>query len=154
MANVTNLSAGSNSSLAVGSSELKIYRHTIDFADAVAEGLATTEYVTVFTFPADTYYEILAVEVIDALSLGAGARIDLGDAGDDDEYVTNATTLTAGTRLTLTADTKKLQNAASEIRLKVTGATIASGVISVIVQAGNLAPLANAKFPTPTVVGS
>jgi len=150
MANVTTLSAGSNNSLAIGTSVPKTYKFEVDIADAVTAGLLTTEYVTVFTFPADTYLEILNIEVTTACSLGAGARIDVGDTTDDDEFVTNATTLTAGTNLTLTADSVKTLVAADEIRLKVTGGTIASGVISFVVRATDISPRLNAKAPTYT----
>jgi len=151
MANVTTLSAGSNSALSKGLRTVNVYEHTIDIADAVAEGLLTTEYVTVFSFPADTWYKILAIEVVDALSLGGSARIDVGDADDFDEYVTNATTLTAGTRLTLTADNEKYQNSAAEIRLKVTGDAIASGTISFVVLAADTSSNANASYPARNV---
>jgi len=154
MANVTSLVAGSGTGISAGVRNIRTVRHSIDIADAVTEGLLTTEYVTVFSFPADTYYKVLAVEVVEACSLGAGARLDVGDADDDDEYVTNATTLTAGTKLTLTADTEKLQDAASEIRLKVTGGTIASGVVSFILLVGDISPNVNAAFPTAPVVGA
>jgi len=149
MANVTTLACGGSTVVVPGSKPMDIHWE-IDIAEAVTAGLATTEYVTVFSFPADTYYKIKQIEVVEALSLGAGARIDVGDAADDDEYVTNATTLTAGTNLTLTSDNEKYQGSAAEIRLKVTGGTIATGKLRFVVEVGSMVRNANATEPTYT----
>lgn len=146
MANVTNLKKGSGNVL-VSSAAPEVIKHEIDIADAVREGLATTEYVTVLDLPADTYIQIKQIEIVESLSLGAGARIDVGDSTDDDEFVTNATTLTAGTNLTLTADVEKTLTSADEIRLKVTGGTIASGIIRFVVEAQDLSRVAPSKEP-------
>lgn len=127
MANVTTLKLGGSSNVGTGFvTGMEYYVHEIDIAEAVAAGLATTEYVEVVTLPADSFLDILQVEVVDALSLGTGARIDLGDSADDDRFVTNATTLTAGTNLTLAVN-RFAYGSANSLRLKVTGATIASG---------------------------
>ena len=129
MANVTTLKLGGATNVGTGFiSGFEYFVHEIDIADAVAAGLATTEYVEVVSLPADTVLDVVQVEVVTSLSLGAGARIDLGDSIDDDEFVTNATTLTAGTNLTLAA-TRFVYSAADSLRLKVTGGTIASGKI-------------------------
>jgi hypothetical protein len=130
MANVTTLKKGGTSGTVFPERPVSIVTHEIDIATAVAAGLATTELVTVATIPADTYFKLLQVEVVTALSLGANARIDLGDGTDDDEFVSNATTLTAGTNLTITKDSFTAGgtlSAADSLLLKVTGDTLASG---------------------------
>lgn len=131
MANVTTLAMGGTTNVAVGNSVgSNLMKFEVDIAEAVTAGLATTEYVVVVNIPADTYFQLRQVEVVETLSLGAGARIDIGDSVDDDEFVTNATTLTAGTNLTLLKS--NLSNGdvtptAETLRLKVTGGTIATG---------------------------
>ena len=132
MANVTTLAKGGTANTGISSKAPQIVTHEVNIASAVTAGLATTEYVVVTNIPADTYFRLLQVEVVTALSLGAGARIDLGDSADDDEFVSNATTLTAGTNLTLLkgdGSSGDVYTAADTLRLKVTGGTIASGVL-------------------------
>lgn len=80
--------------------------------------------------PADTYLTVEQVEVVTALSLGAGARIDVGDSASATVFVNNATTLTAGTNLTVASvkgSSGNVYTAADTIRVKVTGGTIATG---------------------------
>lgn len=132
MSNVTTLAAGGTSGIAKGAVAPVIVKHEIDIADAVAAGLATTEYVVVTNIPADTYFRLLQAEVVDAVVLGSGARIDLGDSADPDEFVSNASTLTAGTNLTLIkgdGSSGDVYTAADTLRLTVTGAGIVSGKI-------------------------
>lgn len=129
MTNVTTLKKGGTA----GSSGYGIpnyVKHEVDIAAAVTAGLATTEQITVTDIPADVDFQLLQVEVVEDLSLGAGARIDIGDNTDDDEFVTNATTLTAGTNLTLLKNDLtggRVTAAADALKVKVTGATIATG---------------------------
>ena len=80
--------------------------------------------------------------------------MDIGDAGNDDLYVSNATTLTADTELTITSTNRKAYKAAGSIRLKVTGGTIASGKIGFTALIGKIPLVANAAFPTAPVVGA
>jgi hypothetical protein len=133
MANVTTLASGSTTGVGPsGTKSLRVWQHEIDIADFVTAGGLTTEYAVVVNIPADTYFTLEQVEVVDALSLGAGARIDIGDSADDDEFVTNATTLTADTNLTLAkvnGSSGNVYTAADTLRLKITGGTIASGVL-------------------------
>lgn len=126
MANVTTLAIGGTVNTAYGQTGLEIVKHEIDIAEAVSAGLATTDYVVAINIPANTHLYVYQANVVDALSLGAGARIDIGDSADDDRFVTNATTLTAGTNLTLAAG-QFFYGTANTIRVKVTGGTIASG---------------------------
>lgn len=147
MSNVTTLAKGGTSGVAGETIGIRRWTHEIDIADAVAAGLATTEYVVVVNIPADTYFTLEQVEVVTALSLGAGARIDIGDSADDDEFVSNATTLTAGTNLTLAkvnGSSGNVYTAADTLRLKVTGGTIASGLLrfaGTIMPTGRNAPM-------------
>lgn len=130
MANVTTLAKGGTSGVAGDTVGPQRWTHEMDIAQMVAAGLLTTEYGVVMNIPADTYFTLEQVEVVTALSLGAGARIDIGDSADDDEFVSNATTLTAGTNLTLlkvNGSSGNVYTAADTLRMKVTGGTIASG---------------------------
>lgn len=130
MANVTTLAKGGTGVAALANAEFPvIIKHEVDVAEAVAAGLATTEYVVVTNIPADTYFRLLQVEVVETVSLGGSARLDLGDSADDDEFVSNATTYTAGTNLTLLkgdGSSGDVYTAADTLRLKVTGLGVAS----------------------------
>jgi len=133
MANVTTLASGGTTGVGpLGLIAPRRWTHEIDIADFVTAGGLTTEYAVVINIPVDTYFTLEQVEVVTALSLGAGARIDIGDSADDDEFVSNATTLTAGTNLTLikvNGSSGNVYTAADTLRLKITGGTIASGVL-------------------------
>jgi hypothetical protein len=142
MANVTSLAKGGTANSPATNRAPNIVTHEVNIASAVAAGLATTEYVVVTNIPADTYFRLLQVEVVTSLSLGAGARIDLGDSADDDEFVSNATTLTAGTNLTLLkgdGSSGDVYTAADTLRLKVTGGTLASGILRFVWLQGDTA---------------
>jgi len=149
MANVTSLALGSTVGVAGETIGIQRWEHEISIAALVTAGLLTTEYAVVLNVPADTYLTLEQVEVVDALSLGAGARIDIGDSADDDEFVSNATTLTAGTNLTLikvNGSSGNVYTAADTIRLKVTGGTIASGKLrfaGTIMSTARNAPMTN-----------
>jgi hypothetical protein len=130
MANVLTKAKGGSIAGPLSNQTIQIVKHELDIADFVAAGGATTELFRVVTIPADTYFKLLQVEVVDALSLGGSARIDIGDSADDDEFVSNATTLTAGTNLTLAkqnGSSGDVYTAADHISVKVTGAAIATG---------------------------
>lgn len=128
MADVTTKAAGGTDTTTGKGGE--VLTHVLDIADFVAAGGATTEQFRAVNIPAKSVARLLAVEVTEALSLGTGARVDIGDSTDDDEFVTNATTLTAGTFLTLLKNdtTQGLFNStADSIEAKITGGTIATG---------------------------
>lgn len=129
MANVTTLAKGGTVGFSGNGYSPVVVHHEIDIADAVAAGLATTQYIVVANLPADTFFELEQVEVVDTVVLGGSARIDIGDSADDDEFVSNATTYTAGTNLTLLKNNGSSGNvytAADSLRLKLTGDAIAS----------------------------
>lgn len=104
--------------------------HEIDIADTAAT-VTTGGYTVVMNIPADTYFTLEQVEVVTALSLDASSsRVDIGDSADDDEFVSNATTLTAGTNLTLikvNGSSGNVYTAADTLRLKLTGDKMAGG---------------------------
>lgn len=130
MANVTTFKAGGSTAGALGQRGNNVFTHELDIADFVTAGGLTTELFRMVTIPANTYFQLRQVEVVTALSLGAGARIDIGDSADDDEFVSNATTLTAGTDLTLlksNGSSGDVYTAADHISVKITGGTIATG---------------------------
>jgi len=147
MANVTTKAAGGTSSAGINGGKFKY--HEIDIAELVTSGLATTEYAVVVNIPADSFFRLHQVEVVTALSLGAGARIDIGDSADDDEFVTNASTLTAGTNLTLLKNdgsSGSVYGAADTLRLKVTGGTIATGKLRFVYELDSTARNAATTF--------
>lgn len=133
MATITGLNTGDSEVFGVGKGQVEIVKHEISIADMVTAGLVTTDEVNAIIIPADTLLEDMQVEIVDAsLSLGAGARIDVGDSTADTTYVNNATTLTLGTMLTIATQTKYYA-ATDTITVKVTGGTIASvGTIRIV----------------------
>ena len=133
MSNVTTLKLGGSSNVATGNIKggMDFYSHEIDVAAAVAAGFATTDYIEVVTAPADSFLELKQIEITKDVVLGATSRIDIGDSGDMDRFVTNATTYTAGTVFTL-AVSERGYNSADSLRLKLTGAGVATGKIRFI----------------------
>lgn len=148
MANVTSKAKGGSVGATQSNAPVQIVKHELDIADFVAAGGLTTELFRVATFPADTFFNLLQVEVVTDLSLGAGARIDIGDSADDDEFVSNATTLTAGTNLTLlknNGSSGEVYTAADHLSVKVTGGTIATGKLRFVWLQGDAARNAPAE---------
>jgi len=133
MANVTTLGKGGTSGSALANAEYPvIVKHEIDIADAVTAGVTTGGYVDIVEVPADTYFQFLQAEIVTALDLDSGAsdQVDIGDDTDDDQFVAIATTLTAGTNLTVaTADGSygKVYTTGETVRLKLTGDKLAGG---------------------------
>lgn len=129
MANQTTLALG-GSSYVIGQDVPRKWSHEIDIADA-AGTVTTGGYTVVINIPADTKFTLEQVEVVEAISLDASSsRIDIGDSADDDEFVSNATTLTAGTNLTLLKNNGSSGNvytSADTLRLKLTGDKMAGG---------------------------
>lgn len=147
MANVTTLAAGGSTGVAISKGKFK--QHEIDIADFVSAGGATTNYAVVVNIPADSYFRLHQAEVVTALSLGGSARIDIGDSADDDEFVSNATTLTAGTNLTLLKNdgsSGSVYGAADTLRLKITGDAVATGVIRFVYELDSTARVAPTSF--------
>lgn len=122
---------GSTAGPATSNRAPQIVTHEINIADYAAivttGGLAQVLYI-----PADTYFRLLRVEYVTAISLDSGGsgRIDIGDAADDDEFVSNSTTFTAGTDPTLLkgdGSSGDCYTAADAISLKLTGDKLAGG---------------------------
>ncbi len=133
MANQTNLALG-GSTVAVANQGPTKWTHEINMADVTS---LTTEYTVVLNIPADTYFTLEQVEVVTTLDLDSGAsdRVDIGDSADDDEFVSNATTLTAGTNLTLLKNNGSSGNvytAADTLRLKLTGNKVGSTATGIL----------------------
>ena len=129
MATITTLSRGGDTTVPAGQLQSTVLK--LDFVDLIADftdaGGVTTDSVKIMDIPADTFVEVLAIEVIGAsISLGAGARIDVGDTGSATRYVSNASTVTNGTNLTI-ALIPYLYTAADTLLVKITGGTIADG---------------------------
>lgn len=133
MTNVTSSppAVGGTSGVAVGvNGGPRKWTNEIDIAD-YADTVTTGGYIVVLNVPADTTYTLDNVECVTAVSLDAATnRVDIGDSADDDEFVSNAATLTAGTNLTLLKTTGSVVGAnpsADSIRLKLTGDKLAGG---------------------------
>jgi hypothetical protein len=147
MANITTLKSGGSTTHTGG-----VLHHEIDVADFVAAGGVTTDTCEVVTIPADSLFKLWQVEVIDAVVLGGSARIDIGDTADDDEFVTNATTYTAGTNLTLLKNEGTpgaVYTAANALRVKFTGDGIATGKLRFVYELKSTKRNAPAETITP-----
>lgn len=134
MATFTNTRAGGTVAGYHGNVGNDIFKHEIDIADALTNNSTATtgDQFAVVTVPADSFFELLQVENATALDLDSGSsqRIDVGDGTDDDEFLTNITTETAGTNHTITKQTftgGQVISAADTMYLKLTGDKITAG---------------------------
>jgi len=132
MANITTLAlGGSTGPVGATGPSPTVWTHEINLADAAAT-VTTGGLIRVVNCPADSVFTLDRVEIVTAVSLDSGAsgRIDVGDSADDDEFVSNHTTFTAGTDATLlktTGSTVGAYTSADHISLKVTGDKLAGG---------------------------
>lgn len=132
MANVTSLATLGTSDGSAGSKTVPVLTHTVNIADAVTAGLLTTEQVVMINIPAGSIFKFYGL--VNQTAITGVTRFDLGDSGDDDLYVSNGATFTSGFVYTRTGEaaiasttlTEKLYTSADTIRLKVTGASLAS----------------------------
>lgn len=131
MTAVTTLKKGGSVGVAAGAREVQIWDHEIKIETAIAAGLATTDYVELFSVPANTFVKVLHLENVTALSMGSGPAISLGDAGSATRFVNASSTVTLGGDHTL-ATSELLYTSAGSIRLTLTGGTLASGTIRVV----------------------
>lgn len=148
----TNRSIGpaATTTLGLGSDRLPAFQtihFEIDMAnvalDVTAGTFVSADQYVVMALPRYTQIQSIQATCVTALSLGAGARIDLGDltANSATFYVSNATTLTAGTTLTQAVTTNPLYYygaAADQLLLKITGATIATGILRIAIVVADL----------------
>lgn len=136
MTNSTTYRFGGDDLVSIGQDKTAVIGGTFDIAN-VAATVTTGGYAEILAIPANTFFEILAMENVSAISIDSGSsnRVDLGDGDDDDLYVTNATTATAGydyvmtgaSTLSSTAKIFKLYSSAGSIRLKLTGDKLGGG---------------------------
>ena len=145
----TNYTQGSNSTISTGKDlHSVVLKHEIDIASLVAnQNIQNADSVEIFAIPANTVLEDFRAQIITNFSLGAGARLDLGDGANALAYVNNASTLTADTWLTqVSASVPVLYSAAGSLRMKVTGGTIATGKIRFVAKLADY----TRKAPTTT----
>ena len=136
MANVTNQRVGGDTNT-MGSSvrRVEIVTKEIDIAEAVADGLATTQLIQVLKVPANTYVEVLQAINASELDLGGSPDVEFGDTiygglGDDDRYVAAMTSEADGNVHTLTASAGGfMYNLPAMISAKITGDDLVSGKI-------------------------
>lgn len=133
MTNVTSTppALGGTSGVAVGAGPgLRLWTNEINLADH-ATTLTTGGYIVVYNIPADTWFSVENAEIVTTLDADATTeRLDLGDSADDDEWVSNHSTATAGTNLTLIkrdGSAGFVNPSADTLRLKVTGDKLAGG---------------------------
>lgn len=130
MANVTTLKSGGTEFTPFGKMPRAVQKWNIDIAKAVAAGLATTEYVVVFDVPAKSKVVIHSLHNETALSMGSSPAISLGDAASATRFVNAATAVTAGTYHTV-ATSEFTYATGGQVRLTLTGGTLASGLLAV-----------------------
>ena len=131
MTNITTTAKGgaSTGNTSVGQAPV-IVTHEINIAD-IAATVTTGGYATIVNIPDNTYFQFLQAECVTTVSLDASSsRVDIGDVADDDQFVSNASTLTAGTVLTIATPTGSpglVYDTTEAIRLKLTGDKMAGG---------------------------
>lgn len=110
----------------------RIVKISLDIADVAST--VTTGGLVKYILPADTYFQFLNATARTALSLDSASsgRVDIGDQDDDDQYVTNQTTYTAGTRFTIASGGNTHSDglvvaAADFLAVKLTGDKLAGG---------------------------
>lgn len=144
----TNRSKGpaATTGVGLGADRLPAYQtihYEIDMANVALDVTAGTfvsadQYVAI-ALPAFTTLVGLQAICVTALSLGAGAAVSIGDTGSGTRFVNGASTLTAGTVLTqaVTANPLKFYSAGDQLLITITGATIASGVLRLVITVGD-----------------
>lgn len=131
----------------LGADRLPAYHtihYEIDMANVALDVTAGTfvsadQYVAI-ALPAFTELKALQAICVTALSLGAGAAISIGDTGSGTRFVNGASTLTAGTVLTqaVTTNPLKFYSVGDQLLISITGATIATGVLRLIIVVGDM----------------
>jgi hypothetical protein len=122
---------GSTGLVAAGITQpVRLVKIELDVADVAAT--VTTGGLVKYILPANTYFQFLYAEAVTTLDLDSSTsdRVDIGDASDDDQYVSNATTLTAGTAFTIATSTHTdglVTGAADFLSVKLTGNKLAGG---------------------------
>jgi len=123
---------GSTGTVSSGDSQpVRIVKVELDVAD-VAALVTSGGLATIMTLPANTYFQFLYAEAVTTIDLDSSTsdRVDIGDDSDDDQYVTNQTTLTAGTAFTIATPTHTdglVTGAADSVTVKLTGDKLAGG---------------------------
>lgn len=153
MATISTLAKGGAGVESVGSVVPQIVKHELTIAKFLAAGGVTTDLVLMVTLPAKTIVRDMVAYIADAsISLGAGPRVDIGDSTAVDTWVSNASTVTNGTVLTIAeTDNYKYYASADYIKIKITGGTIVTGgTICLVFTMINCARDALAIYPTST----
>ena len=133
---------------------VRLVKLELDIADVTAT-VTTGGYAELMTIPADTFFRFLGAEYVTAVSLDSSSsgRVDIGDEDDDDQFITNSTTFTAGTRPSRASGGEyhsdgEVVDAAASLRIKLTGDKLAggtanaTGIISVSFLIGSVSRLA------------
>lgn len=156
---MTNTTIGGSSGLVsqgVGQ-PVRLVHIELDISDVAAT--VTTGGLVKYILPANTYFQFLYAEVVTALAIDSGSsqRVDIGDESDDDQYVSNHTTTTAGTAMTVVTPTHTdglVTGAADFLAVKLTGDKLAggtangTGIIRMVVLVGDAQRIAQMGIPT------
>ena len=113
---------------------VRLLKLELDIAD-VASTVTTGGYAELMTLPAYAYIRFIGAFSVTALSLDSASsgRVDIGDEDDDDQFVTNQTTYTAGLVFTRASggeyhtDGEMISATAGSLRIKLTGDKLAGG---------------------------
>lgn len=132
MTTFTSLRQGGTTTVALGKTQSQVFKHEFKATDVIALPQVAGDKVVAFTVPANTYVEFLQAEIVDASMTGT-TRIDIGDAAGDTTYVSNASTLTVGTDLTI-ALVGKFYGSADTIFVKYTTGALTAGNIRLVVR--------------------
>lgn len=133
MTNVTNQKKGGEINIAVGNQRVAVIRHEIDIAEAVASGFTSGDLINVVTAPTDSFIEVLQVENATALSLGATPEVELGDGVDDDLFIAASTEVAVGGNHAIAVG-NKLYTSEDTVSLKISGGTVTSGTIRLVLR--------------------
>ncbi len=162
MATYSGYSIGGTTGTTVGNSQLQIVKLEWDLGDiqagltAAGITIASGDGIKLLDIPADTYFELVRVEIVETITIGTSGAFILGDSQDDDEFVTTQSTLTAGTDIAITKETftnGKVLTAADDLILEVSvgsGSVALDGKIRIVALIGNAERRANAVTPIRT----
>ena len=130
-----------------------VYTQTFEFdiaKDITANGaIASADIINLIPIPDNTLLYVNGVINGSALVLGTSGVVELGDNSDDDRFVANQTTTTAGAAATIEAvgQTGYTYTAADTLSLKLSnsGGTITSGKLWITVTMIDLNAVADGK---------
>lgn len=159
MTTFSSYAIGGDTNVGVGNGTLQIVKLEYDLTDIQAKitaaggTIASGDSIKLLDLPVDTYFELVRVEIVGAISIGTSGAFIIGDTQDDDECVTTQSTLTAGTDVAITKATVtngRVLTAADDLLMKVSvgsGSVALAGKLRLVALMGDGARRANAVSP-------